>query len=419
MTDPASSAVTDAAPAATTTAPSPEFLPFALPDLTEAEIEAVISVLRSGWITTGPRTHEFEERFARATGGHHCLAVNSCTAALHLALEAIGVGPGDEVVVPTLTFAATAAVVHHLGAVPVLADVRAADHNLDPAALERAFTRRTRAVVPVHFAGVPADMDEITAMARARQAAVIADAAHAFPCSYRGRNVGALAEVSCFSFYATKTMTTAEGGAAVTDREDLANRMRNMSLHGISKDAWKRYSAAGSWRYEILAPGFKYNMTDVAAAMGLVQLERAEAMRERRRSIAARYDAAFAGDPALDRLTVPPDRTSAHHLYVVKLVPGALRVDRDFLMDELRRAGLGVSVHFIPLHLHPFYRERYGYHPQDFPVALAEFQRSISLPFSSAMSDAQADRVITTVLELLDRHRAHPARHGRPSAMTH
>jgi dTDP-4-amino-4,6-dideoxygalactose transaminase len=395
--------------------PAPEFLPFALPDLGEAEIEAVVAVLRSGWITTGPRTHEFEARFAQATGGRSCLAVNSCTAALHLALEAFGVRPGDEVVVPALTFAATAAVVCHLQAVPVLADVRASDHNLDPGALERALTRRTRAVIPVHFAGVPADMDEITALARSHRVAVIADAAHAFPCSYRGRNVGTLADASCFSFYATKTITTAEGGAAVTDQADRAERMRIMSLHGISRDAWKRYSSSGSWRYEILAPGFKYNMTDLAAAMGLVQLARAQEMRERRRRIAARYDAAFAGAQALERLEVPPDRTSAHHLYVVKLAPGALRIGRDDVIEELRRAGLGVSVHFIPLHLHPYYRGRFGYRPQDFPVALAESRRSISLPFSSAMTDAQVERVIDAVLAVVERRRARPARR-RPAA---
>jgi perosamine synthetase len=395
-------------------ASSPEFLPFALPDLTEAEIEAVVSVLRSGWITTGPRTREFEARFARATGGQCCLAVNSCTAALHLALEAFGVRPGDEVIVPVLTFAATAAVVCHLGAVPVLADVRATDHNLDPAALARALTPRTRAVIPVHFAGVPADMDEIVALARTRGAAVIADAAHAFPASYRGRNVGTLADASCFSFYATKTLTTAEGGAVVTDPGAREERMRIMSLHGISRDAWKRYSSSGSWRYEILAPGFKYNMTDVAAAMGLAQLARADGMLARRARIAARYDEAFAGEPALERLSVPADRTSARHLYVIKLTPGALRVGRDAFVEQLRRAGLGASVHFIPLHLHPYYRQRFGYRPRDFPVALAEFRRSISLPFSSAMSDAQVERVVAAVLGLVDRDRARPR--PRPAA---
>ncbi len=228
-----------------------DFIPFALPDLTNAEIDAVVEVLRSGWVTTGPKVKEFESRFAEAAGSSHCVAVNSCTAALHLALEAVGVKAGDEVIVPTLTFAATAEVVRYLGAIPVLVDVRPADHNVDPGAVERALTDRTRAIVPVHFAGVPADMDAIGAMARARGIPVVADAAHAFPCQYRGRNVGTLADVTCFSFYATKTMTTGEGGAAVTGNGDWADRMRVMALHGISRDAWKRYTAEGTWYYEI------------------------------------------------------------------------------------------------------------------------------------------------------------------------
>lgn len=381
------------------------FLPFALPDLGEAEIEAVTSVLRSGWITTGPRTREFEARLAHAVGATHCLAVNSCTAALHLALEAAGVGPGDEVIVPTMTFAATAEVVRYLGAVPVLVDVRASDHNVDPAAVERAITARTRAVLPVHFAGVPADMDELRALARDRGLFLVADAAHALPCRYRGREVGALADATCFSFYATKTITTGEGGAVVTEDAGWADRMRMMSLHGISRDAWKRYAADGTWRYEILAPGFKYNLTDVASALGLVQLARAEGMLARRRAIAARYDDAFRSVDALERLEIPADRTSAHHLYVVKVVDAALRVGRDAIIEELKRRGIGTSVHFIPLHVHPYYRDTFGYAAESLPVAFRAFLRSISLPIYSAMTDAQVDRVIATVLAVLSERR--------------
>ncbi len=381
------------------------FIPFALPDLTEAEIAAVVEVLRSGWITTGPRTKELEARFGEAVGSSHCVAVNSCTAALHLALEAVGVGAGDEVVVPTLTFAATAEVVRYLGATPVLVDVRASDHNVDPAAVERALTSRTRAVLPVHFAGVPADMDEITAITRARGIPVVADAAHAFPCAYRGRNVGALADVTCFSFYATKTVTTGEGGAAVTENGDWAARMRIMALHGISQDAWKRYSPEGSWYYEIVAPGYKYNLTDVAAAMGVVQLARAEAMRARRAEIAARYDDAFRRAEAFERPRCPPDRTDALHLYVVRLVPSALRIERNAFIDELKRRSVGASVHFIPLHVHPYYRDSFGYRPESLPVAYDLYQRSISLPFFSAMTDDQVGRVIDTVLSVVRQHR--------------
>lgn len=381
------------------------FLPFALPDVTDAEIESVVQVLRSGWITTGARAREFALRFGQAVGAGQCIAVNSCTAALHLALEAVGVRPGDEVVVPTMTFAATAEVVRHLGATPILVDVRSSDHNVDLASLERALTSRTRAVVPVHFGGVPADMDEISDLARARGIHVVADSAHAFPCEYRGRNVGTLADVTCFSFYATKTITTGEGGAAVTDNADWADRMRVMSLHGISRDAWKRYSAEGSWYYEILAPGFKYNLTDIAGALGIVQLSRAGQMRQRRAAIAARYDEAFRDEAALELLTCPPDRTSAHHLYVVRLRPAALRIGRDGFIDELKRRSVGSSVHFIPLHVHPYYRDTFGYRPESLPAAYDLYLRSISLPIYSAMTDAQAERVVDAVLDIVRENR--------------
>lgn len=375
------------------------FLRFALPDITEREIEAVAAVLRSGWITTGPKTQELGQRFAAAVGGGEAVMLNSCTAALHLALEAIGLTAADEVIVPSLTFAATAEVVRYFGATPVLVDVRARDHNIDPDAIERALTPRTRAIVPVHFAGIPCDMDEIAALARARSLVVIDDAAHCFPCEYRGRPVGTLADITAFSFYATKTITTGEGGAAVTRNREWADRMRIMSLHGISKDAWKRYSAEGSWYYEIVAPGYKYNMTDIAAALGLVQLERATAMRDARRKIADAYDAAFARVPAFELIERPSDRGHAHHLYVLKLRRGAHRLDRGQLIEALKAKGIGTSVHFIPLHIHPYYREQFGYTPEQLPVALDLYQRSFSLPIYSAMTESDVARVIDAVLE--------------------
>jgi dTDP-4-amino-4,6-dideoxygalactose transaminase len=381
-----------------------DFIPFALPDITQAEIDAVVEALRSGWVTTGPRSKTFEGRFAEATGAAHCVALNSCTAALHLALEAIGVRRGDEVIVPTLTFAASAEVVRYLDATPVLVDVRPLDHNVDPAAIERAIGPRTRALLPVHFAGVPADMDEIMAIARSRDLPVVADAAHAFPCLYKGRNVGALADITCFSFYATKTITTGEGGAAVTADAAWADRMRIMSLHGISRDAWKRYTAEGNWYYEIIAPGFKYNLTDVAAAMGLAQLARAGEMKARRAAIAARYDEAFRRLEALELPGCPSDRTHAHHLYVVRLVPSALRIDRDGFIDALKRRGVGASVHFIPLHVHPYYRDTYGYRPESLPVAYDLYRRSVSLPLFSAMTDDQVSRVIDAVSTIVRQH---------------
>jgi perosamine synthetase len=373
------------------------FIPFALPDLTSAEFDAVVEVLRSKWITTGPRAKDFEARFGAAVDAPHCVAVNSCTAALHLALEAAGVRPGDEVIVPTMTFAASAEVVRYVGAVPVLVDVCASNHNVDVAAIERALTPRTKVIMPVHFGGVPADMDEIVALSRLFGITVIADAAHAFPCSYKGRNVGTLADVTCFSFYATKTITTGEGGAAVTARAGWAERMRVMSLHGISRDAWKRYMAEGSWYYEIVAPGYKYNLGDIAAALGIVQLARADEMRARREAIARRYDDAFRGEESLELLTCPPDRTSSHHLYVIKLAP---QLDRNGFIEKLRSHSIGASVHFIPLHEHPYYRDTYDYRPESLPVAHDAFRRSISLPIYSAMTDAQVDQVISAVLTL-------------------
>jgi dTDP-4-amino-4,6-dideoxygalactose transaminase len=377
------------------------FLPFALPDISEDEIASVVETLRSGWITTGPKAKEFERRFAEATSSSHAVMVNSCTAALHLALEAIGVRAGDEVIVPTMTFAATAEVVRYFGATPVLVDVGAADHNVTPAAIEAAITPRTRAVIPVHFAGQPCDMDGIVEVARSRGIPVVADAAHSFPASYRGRNVGALADISCFSFYATKTITTGEGGAAVTERAEWADRMRIMSLHGISRDAWKRYTAEGSWYYEVVAPGYKYNLTDMAAAVGLGQLARAESMRERRRAIADAYDSAFADLQALELPTRSADRTHAHHLYVLKLRRGLLSVDRDQLIRELKSLGIGTSVHFIPLHVHPYYRETFGYQPERLPVALDLYQRSVSLPIYSRMTDAEVARVVQSVRDVV------------------
>lgn len=376
-------------------------IPFAVPDITESEINAVVEVLKSGWITTGSRAKEFEQAFGKSVGATHTIMVNSCTAALHLALEAVGVKEGDEVIVPAMTFAATAEVVRYLGAVPVLVDVLAADHNIDPGMIDRAITPRTRAVIPVHFAGVICDMDEIVPMCRARGIRVIDDAAHSFPAQYRGTSVGTLADITCFSFYATKTITTGEGGAATTENVDWADRMRIMSLHGISRDAWKRYMGDGSWYYEILAPGYKYNMTDIAAALGCVQLRRANEMLARRAAIAARYDAFFREQPELELTKSAADRSHAHHLYVIKLDLDALRISRAQFIQELAARGVSTSVHFIPLHLHPYYRDTYSYRPEQLPVAAQLYERSVSLPIYSRMTDEQVTRVATTTLETL------------------
>ncbi len=381
------------------------FLPFAAPDIGPAERSAVAEALDSGWVTTGPRTKRFEAEFAARVGAKHGVAVNSCTAAMHLALEAIGVGPGDEVIVPTTTFAATAEVVRYLGAKPVLVDVRASDHCIDPAAVERAVGPRTKVVMPVHYGGKAAELGPILDLCRARNVVVVEDAAHAFPCRWQGRPIGSIGDITCFSFYATKTITTGEGGMATTERDDWADRMRVMSLHGISKDAWKRYTAEGSWYYEIVAPGYKYNMTDIAAAMGLAQLARAEEMLARRREIARAYTAAFAAEDTIELLDPGVFDDHSWHLYVIKLRTERLAIDRNRFIEELKARGIGTSVHFIPLHIHPYYRDTYGYRPDDFPVALDCYQRLVSLPIYSKMTGGDVERVVDAVQDLTRAHR--------------
>lgn len=381
------------------------FLPFALPDITEKERCEVDAVLASGWITTGPRTKAFEAAFAAAVGARHSIAVNSCTAAMHLALEAIGLKPEDEVIVPTMTFAATAEVVRYFGAQPVLVDVLEGDHNMDPKAFEAAVTPRTKAVIPVHFGGEACDMKMIRDIARQNDLCIIEDAAHAFPCRYQGKFIGSIGDITCFSFYATKTITTGEGGMAVTQDSTWADRMRVMSLHGISRDAWKRYSAEGSWYYEISAPGFKYNMTDIAASMGIVQLDRAVEMLDRRRSIARRYIEAFEGCESIELLETRSFDDHAWHLFVIKLVGDTLCIDRNRFVEILKSLGISTSVHFIPLHLHPYYQDTYGYGPEDFPTALRCYRRSISLPIYSRMTDDDTARVIGAVLDVVSKHR--------------
>ena len=384
------------------------FLPFARPSITQAEKDAVMEVLDSGWITTGPRTKAFEARFAETVGARHAVAMNSATAALHLALEALGVGPGDEVIVPTWTFAASAEVVIYGGATPVLVDVDAATLNALPETIAAAVTPRTRAIICVHLAGLPIDIAELRRRLGPDGPPIVEDAAHAFPSRIGGPDgpyAGTLDRVGAYSFYATKTITTGEGGMLVTNDDAIAARARVMSLHGISRDAWKRYTANGDWFYEIEDAGYKYNMTDIAAALGLVQLARAEQMLARRAAIAARYDDALRRLGVFEFLSCPADRTSARHLYVVKLAASTLRIGRNEFMEELKRRGVGASVHFIPLHMHPYYRDAFGYRPESLPVAQDLYERSISLPFFSAMSEGQVDRVIEVVTSIVEENR--------------
>jgi dTDP-4-amino-4,6-dideoxygalactose transaminase len=381
-----------------------EFLPFHLPDIDDAEIGSVEQILRSGWLTTGPKVREFEQRFAQFVGARHAIAVNSCTAALHLALDAIGLKEGDEVLVPTLTFAATAEVVFYFRARPVLIDCCPRTLNIDPDRIERAITPRTRAIIPVHFAGQPCQMDAIRDIAQRRGLAVIEDAAHALPARYRDQMVGTIGDITCFSFYATKTITTGEGGMITTDDDEYAERMRIMSLHGISKDAWKRYTAEGSWRYDILFPGYKYNLTDIAAALGVEQLKKCSGFYEARKKMAHEFDRAFAH---IDALTTPfMDSAVEHawHLYVIQLNLDRLTIGRDRFIEELKAANIGSSVHFIPLHLHPFYRDTLHYDAREFPCATQAFDRILSLPLYTRMKSQDQQDVIDAVRDIADRH---------------
>ena len=333
-----------------------QFLPFHVPDIGDDEIQSVVETLRSGWLTTGPKVRQFEADFANFVGCQHAVAVNSGTAALHLALDAVGIKDGDEVIVPTMTFTATAEVVLYFKAMPVLVDCETDTLNIDPDQIESKITSKTRAIIPVHIAGQPCDMDRILQIARRYNLKVIEDAAHALPALSRGKMVGTIGDITCFSFYATKTITTGEGGMATTGSPEWAERMRIMSLHGISKDAWKRYSNEGSWYYEVHSPGYKYNLTDIAAAIGIEQLKKCERFWHARRRIAARYDEAFADLPELQRPTPASDVQHAWHLYVIQLKLERLRIDRNQFIEALKAKGIGTSVHFIPLHLHPLYR---------------------------------------------------------------
>lgn len=388
------------------------FLPFALPDTDEAEIAEVADAIRSGWITTGPKTKRFEADFAAQVGAKHAIAVNSCTAAMHLALEAVGLKQGDEVITSPYTFAATAEVIRYFDARPILVDVVPETCNLDPDLIEPAITPRTKAIIPIHIAGLPADLDRIHAVARRHNLPVIEDAAHAFPTRYKGQMIGHLSDLTCFSFYATKTLTTGEGGMICTDNEAWADRCRIMALHGISRDAWKRYTAEGSWFYEILAPGYKYNLTDVAAAMGLAQLAKAERMWQRRRAIAQRFNDAFRHLPELQTPADRADCQHAWHLYMLRLNLEQLHIDRAVFIEELKARKIGTSVHFIPLHLHPYYRDTYGYQPDDLPIAHREYQREISLPIYSKMSDGDVQDVIEAVTDITRRASRRSANHG-------
>lgn len=386
--------------------PSPTratFLPFSPPSITEEEISAVVDTLRSDWLTTGPKTREFEQQFATRQSAPAALALNSCTGALHVALASLDIGPGDEVITTPMTFCASVNVIEHVGATPVLVDVEPDTLTIDPQRVIAATTERTRAIMPVHYAGHPVDMAPILEAAHARNITVIEDAAHALPARYRGQPVGALGDFTAFSFYATKNLTTGEGGM-LTGSPERIERARRLSLHGMSRDAWKRYSAEGSWFYEVVEAGFKYNMTDIQAAIGLVQLKRLESMQARRREIVAQYQAAFAGLDALELPVERPDVESAWHLYVLRLKLDRLTIGRNQFIEELKARNIGTSVHFIPIHIHPYYREKYGWQPEDFPITYDAYQRIVSLPLHPRLSDADVRDVVNAVTALVQQY---------------
>ncbi|MBI2953553.1 MAG: DegT/DnrJ/EryC1/StrS family aminotransferase [Chloroflexi bacterium] len=396
------------------------FLSFSPPMLGDQEVDEVVDTLRSDWITTGPKVKRFEEEFASYIGAPATLAVSSCTAALHVGLAAAGIGPGDSVISTPMTFCSSIHVIEQVGATPILVDVEPDTLNIDPSRIAEALEKnarsvgsgsgngRVRALVPVHLYGHACDMDAILGIAREHGLAVIQDAAHALPSMYNGRLIGSESQgagpssapiLAAYSFYATKNMTTAEGGMLVGSREAI-DEARVWSLHGMSHDAYKRYGAEGSWYYEVIRPGFKYNMTDIQAAIGLHQLGRLPWFQARRREVVRRYNEAFA---RLDALQIPverPDVQSAWHLYVIRLNLEMLRIDRGRFIEELKLRNIGTSVHFIPIHLHPYYRDKYGYKPEDFPVAFREYRRIISLPLFPRMTDQDVDDVIEAVSDV-------------------
>lgn len=376
-------------------------IPFHRPCIGEDEISEVLDTLRSGWITMGPKTMRFEEEFSRYIGASHAVAVNSGTAALHLALKAVGLKAGDEVIIPTTTFTATGEVVCYFNAKPVIVDVNRDTHNIDIASIDKAITPRTKVVIPVHFGGQPCDMAEILEIARKHKLFVIEDAAHALPARYKGDRIGCIGDLTCFSFYSTNPLAMGEGGMVTTGNGEWADRIRTLRLHGISKDAWKRYAVGGSWFYEVMEAGYKYNTTDLQAALGLAQLKKVGQLWNKRKSVAKRYTEIFSTQEGILPPAIRPDRETAWHLYVIKLNLEVLKLDRNTFIEKLRERGIQTSVHFIPLHRHPFYRDAFGVDAADFPNAEWVFERSISLPIYPGMSDEEVNYVTETTDNLL------------------
>jgi len=382
----------------------------------EEEINEVIDTLRSDWITTGPKVKRFEEGFAQFVDAPDALALSSCTAAMHLSLLALGIGPGDAVITTPLTFCSGVHVIEHVGATPVFVDVEPVTLNLDPDGIrlqiertEKVLGLRVKAIMPVHLYGHPCDRDAILKIAAEYHLAVIEDAAHSLPAAYNGRPIGALSAaesvpvLTCFSFYATKNLTTAEGGM-LTGNRGLLEEARRWSLHGMNRDAWKRYGANGSWFYDVDCPGYKYNMTDIQAALGLVQLKKLSQFHARRKEIVHQYQTAFRSHEELEVPTERSDSQHAWHIYALRLNLDRLRITRDQFIQEMHSRNIGCSVHFIPVHLLRYYRERYHFKPEDFPIAASEYERLISLPLSPRMCDQDVEDVIDAVTSIVETH---------------
>jgi perosamine synthetase len=372
------------------------FIPYHRPFITDDEVGAAAETIRNGWLTMGQKTIDFEQRFAERLGAQHAVAVNSGTAALHLALCALELTSDDEVIVPSTTFVATAEVVRYFGAKVVMADIEKGTHCIDVSKLESLITRKTRAVIPVHFGGQPCDMDEILSLARAKGIAVIEDAAHAFPAFYKDRAVGTIGDITCFSFYVTKTLAAGEGGMALTANEEWASKMKRLRLHGITKDAWKRYTKDGSWEYDVTEAGFKYNTTDINSSIAIEQLKKADFLNAARLKLVEAYDEGFKGNGHIIPYELKTDRRSAHHLYPLRLNLDSLSIDRAAFIKELAARDIMTSVHFIPMYRFTYYKEL-GYNAQDFPQSEWVFERTLSLPLFPGMTDEETAYVIENV----------------------
>ncbi len=382
-----------------------DFLLFHKPFISDDEINEMVDTLRSGWLSMGPKTIKFEEGFTSYIGCKKSVAVSSWTAAGHLTLEAFGIKQGDEVIVPTMTFPATAEIVCYFGAKPVIVDVDESTLNISLLEIEKAITPKTKAIIPVHYGGQPCDLDEINELAKKYNLKVLEDAAHSLPATYKGKKIGTISDVTCFSFYATKTLSTGEGGMICTNNDEIAERAAIMRMHGINRNAWKRYSESGSWYYEVVAPGYKYNFTDLQASLGIPQLKKVDDMWNARKKIAQRYTEALKDNEMITLHTIKEDRESSWHLYPIRLNLEMLTKNRAQVIDEMKKNDVGVGVHFMPVHQHLFYSETFKLDDKNYPVASAAFPRLMSLPIYPGMTDKSVEKVISVLVDTLNKFR--------------